>query len=131
MTALGDALLATEARGLATSTRSAALDAYDKAFAGETDKITLATERTVTFTAQRADIPVTVLSGAPYPVTVVVTLTSDKFTFPDGNIPPAAARPPHHLGARHRPGPHLGRPPADRGDPANPDGQLVTRCTPC
>ena len=26
----------------------------------------------------------TVLSSAPYPVTVVVTLTSDKFTFPDG-----------------------------------------------
>ena len=47
--------------------------------------ITLATERTVTFTAQRAAIPVTVLSGSPYPVTVVVTLTSDKFTFPDGN----------------------------------------------
>ncbi len=65
--------------------RAAALDAYDKAFAGETDKITLATERTVTFTAQRAAIPVTVLSAAPYPVTVVVTLASDKFTFPDGN----------------------------------------------
>ena len=25
------------------------------------------------------------LSAAPYPVTVVVTLTSDKFIFPDGN----------------------------------------------
>ena len=36
----------------------------------------------MTFTAQRAAIPVTVLSSAPYPVTVVVTLTSDKFTFP-------------------------------------------------
>ncbi len=85
MVALGDALLATEARGLSANGRSAALDAYDKSFTSETDKITLATERTVTFTAQRAAIPVTVLSAAPYPVTVVVTLASDKFTFPNGN----------------------------------------------
>jgi hypothetical protein len=85
MAVLGDALLATEARTLSSSRRTAALDAYDKAFASETDQITLATERTVTFTAQRAAIPVTVLSAAPYPVSVVVTLASDKFTFPDGN----------------------------------------------
>ena len=39
----------------------------------------------MTFTAQRAPIPITVLSSVPYPVRVVVTLTSDKFTFPDGN----------------------------------------------
>jgi hypothetical protein len=85
LTTLNDDLLATEARRLSPAGRSAALTAYDGAFAGETGRITLATERTVTFTAQRAAIPVTVLSGSPYPVTVVVTLTSDKFTFPDGN----------------------------------------------
>ena len=84
MTSLGDSLLSTEASGLSATRRAAALTAYDRAFASETDKITLATERTVTFTAQRAAIPVTVLSAAPYPVTVVVTLASDKFTFPDG-----------------------------------------------
>ncbi len=39
----------------------------------------------MTFTAQQASIPITVLSAAPYPVNVVVTLTSDKFTFPGGN----------------------------------------------
>ena len=85
LTALADMLLATEASGLSPGRRSAALTAYDRAFAGQTGTITLATERTVTFTAQRAAIPVTVLSGSPYPVTVIVTLTSDKFTFPDGN----------------------------------------------
>ncbi len=85
MTVLGDSLLTTEASGLTASRRAAALSAYDKTFAGATDKITLATEGTVTFTAQRAAIPVTVLSAAPYPVTVIVTLASDKFTFPDGN----------------------------------------------
>ncbi len=85
LTSLGDALLTTEASGLSNVGRSAALSAYAKSFEGATGQITLATERTVTFTAQRAAIPVTVLSSAPYPVTVVVTLASDKFTFPDGN----------------------------------------------
>jgi hypothetical protein len=85
LTTLGDTLLTTEARGLTTAGRASALNAYNKSFASTTGQVTLATERTVTFTAQRAAIPVTVLSSAPYPVTVVVTLSSDKFTFPDGN----------------------------------------------
>jgi hypothetical protein len=85
VTALADALLGTEARGLGTARRAAAVSAYDRAFESETGKISLATERTVTFTSTRAPIPITVLSAAPYSVTVVVTLASDKFTFPDGN----------------------------------------------
>jgi hypothetical protein len=88
ITALADALLSTEAKGLTTGGRAVALTAYGKAFDGETGKITLATERTVTFTSQRAPIPITVLSAAPYTVHVVVTLASDKFTFPDGNSQP-------------------------------------------
>ena len=85
LTSLGDILLTTEASGLSVAGRTAALSAYARSFEGTTGQVTLATERTVTFTSQRAAIPVTVLSSAPYPVTVVVTLTSDKFTFPDGN----------------------------------------------
>jgi hypothetical protein len=88
LTGLGDLLLSTESQRLSAAGRAAALNAYDRAFAGETGKITLATERTVTFTSQRAPIPITVLSSAPYPVRVVVTLNSDKFTFPDGNTQP-------------------------------------------
>ncbi len=85
LTTLGDGLLTTEARSLSAARRSGALNAYAKSFDGTTGQITLGTERTVTFTSQKAAIPVTVLSSAPYPVTVVVTLSSDKFTFPDGN----------------------------------------------
>ena len=85
LTTLGDTLLTTEARGLSAAGRTSALNAYAKSFDGTTGQVTLGTERTVTFTSQRAAIPVTVLSSAPYPVTVVVTLSSDKFTFPDGN----------------------------------------------
>jgi hypothetical protein len=84
MQTLSDDLLSTEANDLSTAGRTAALTTYQKAFAAETGKISLATEETVTFTAQQASIPITVLSAAPYPVTVVVTLTSDKFNFPNG-----------------------------------------------
>jgi hypothetical protein len=85
LTVLGDTLLTTEARRLTATGRALALGAYARSFEGTTGQVTLGTERTVTFTSQRAAIPVTVLSSAPYPVTVVVTLSSDKFTFPDGN----------------------------------------------
>jgi hypothetical protein len=84
MQTLSDELLATEGSDLSTARRTAALANYQKAFGAETAKVSLATEQTVTFTAQQASIPITVLSAAPYPVTVVVTLTSDKFSFPDG-----------------------------------------------
>ncbi len=85
MAVLADALLGTESRRLSTAGRAAALNAYDRAFDGQIAKITIATERTVTFTSGRAPIPITVLNDAAYPVTVVMTLASDEFTFPNGN----------------------------------------------
>ena len=85
ITTLSDALLTTEARVLGTAGRAAALGAFDRAFSAAVGTVTLATERTVTFTSGRAPIPITVLSAAPYPVQVVITLASDKFTFPSGN----------------------------------------------
>ena len=85
VTRLGDQLLETEARALSGGGRTAALAAYDRNFDSQTGQISLATERTVTFTSRRAAIPITVLSSTPYPVSVVVTLTSDKFIFPNGN----------------------------------------------
>jgi hypothetical protein len=85
MVTLSDTLLGTEAQGLNTSRRAAALNSYERAFTAETGRISLAGQETVTFTARQASIPITVLSSAPYPVNVVVTLASDKFTFPNGN----------------------------------------------
>jgi Flp pilus assembly protein TadB len=82
---LADGLLATEARSLTSLRRAAALNAYSRAFVSETNKVTLASEHTVTLTSRRANIPITVLSSAPYPVDVVISLASDKFTFPNGN----------------------------------------------
>jgi hypothetical protein len=88
LTTLSDLLLTTEAKELSAGGRIASLDVFERAFASETGKISLATGETVTFTAQRASIPITVLSAAAYPVRVVVTLASDKFIFPDGNTRP-------------------------------------------
>jgi hypothetical protein len=85
LVALSDALLSTEAQALGPARRAAVITSYQHAFADQTEKISLAGQETVTFTAQQASIPITVLSSAPYPVTVVVTLNSDKFTFPNGN----------------------------------------------
>jgi Family of unknown function (DUF6049) len=82
---LSDALLASEARSLSPARRTAALDVFGHDFAGQLDQITLATERTVTFTSRTAPIPITVRSAAPYPVHVVISLASDKFVFPDGS----------------------------------------------
>ncbi len=85
MVTLSDALLGTEARGLSATRRAAVLSSYERAFAAQTGRVSLAGQETVTFTARQASIPITVLSSAPYPVNVVVTLASDKFTFPNGN----------------------------------------------
>jgi hypothetical protein len=82
---LSDDLLATEARTLSPAGRTAALDTFGRDFAGQLDQITLATERTVTFTSRTAPIPITVRSAASYPVRVVISLASDKFVFPNGN----------------------------------------------
>ena len=85
LSTLSDALLAAEARSLSPARRAQALNVYGRDFAGQVDQITLATERTVTFTSRTAPIPITVLSAAPYPVHVVISLASDKFVFPNGS----------------------------------------------
>jgi hypothetical protein len=85
LTVLSDSILATEAAGLSDSQRAAAVAAYDKAFSTVLGNISLANERTVTFTSRTAPIPISVLSSAPYPVTVVMSLASDKFSFPNGS----------------------------------------------
>ena len=84
MTSLSDQLLRTESSALGRGARAVALGAYDHSFDQVLSAISLAVERTITFTSATAAIPVTVLSTAPYPVTVVMTLSSDKFTFPAG-----------------------------------------------
>jgi hypothetical protein len=85
LVALSDALLATENTTLSNTQQAAAVTSFQQRFDRVLGTISIAPERTITFTSRTASIPVTVLHTASYPVTVVMTLDSDKFTFPDGN----------------------------------------------
>jgi hypothetical protein len=82
---LSDLLLLTENQTFDRNQRVGALDVYTHQFDNVLNLISLAAQGTITFTSRTAAIPVSVLSSAPFPVKVVVSLDSDKFSFPDGN----------------------------------------------
>jgi hypothetical protein len=82
---LADLLLATENRSFDPAQRAAALAVFVQRFGLEVNLVSLAAQNTITFTSRTASIPVSVLSSAPFPVKVVLSLSSDKFDFPDGN----------------------------------------------
>jgi hypothetical protein len=81
---LSDGLLATESASLTPATRAVALAAYDHQWSAVLAAISLAVE-SITFTSRTASIPITVLSTAPFSIRVVLSLSSDKFTFPAGS----------------------------------------------
>ncbi len=82
---LSDLLLATENRSFDPAQRAAALAVFIQRFGSEVNLVSLAAQSTITFTSRTASIPVSVLSSAPFPVKVVLSLSSDKFAFPDGS----------------------------------------------
>jgi hypothetical protein len=82
---LSDLLLATENRSFDPVRARRALAVFIQRFGVEVNLVSLAAQNTITFTSRTASIPVSVLSSAPFPVKVVLSLSSDKFAFPDGN----------------------------------------------
>jgi hypothetical protein len=82
---LSDLLLRAESRTFDRDQRVAALDVFTHQLDGVLGYVSLAIQGTITFTSRTAPIPVSVLSSAPFPIKVVLSLDSDKFTFPDGN----------------------------------------------
>jgi Family of unknown function (DUF6049) len=82
---LSNLFLATENGGFDPAQRVAALATYTRRFNDLVHLISLAAQGSITFTSTHAPIPVSVLSSAPFPVKVVLSLDSDKFTFPDGS----------------------------------------------
>jgi hypothetical protein len=84
LTELSDLMLATENRAFDASGRAAALAIVTQRFGDELNLISLANQGTITFTSRTAPIPVSVLSAAPFTVRAVLSLDSDKFSFPDG-----------------------------------------------
>ncbi|MGA2305194.1 MAG: DUF6049 family protein [Acidimicrobiales bacterium] len=82
---LSDLLLATENKSFDPAERAAAFAVFIQRFGVEVNLVSLAAQNTITFTSRTASIPVSVLSSAPFPVKVVLSLSSDKFAFPDGS----------------------------------------------
>jgi hypothetical protein len=82
---LSDLLLAAENRSFDPAQRAATFAVFIQRFGVEVNLVSLAAQSTITFTSRTASIPVSVLSSAPFPVKVVLSLSSDKFAFPDGN----------------------------------------------
>lgn len=85
-TELGDLVLASEAEGLKPNERATLLANARAALESQAHQIALAGASTVTLAARQGQIPVTIdkASGIPGPVTGILTLTSDRLVFANG-----------------------------------------------
>jgi hypothetical protein len=92
---LGDLLLAAESAALPSHRQQAALTGFGAALDQQLHGLSVRSD-TIRLTAGTASVPITVLRNTPYPVTVVVRLTSDKLRFPAAGtqVPGALCRSP-------------------------------------
>ena len=81
---LGDLVLAGEAEGLRPSQQSAVLANAGASVDAQISQVAVEGGQSVTLTASSGRIPVTVVSTAPYAVSGVLVLSSDKLLFPNG-----------------------------------------------
>jgi hypothetical protein len=88
--ALNDVLLAAESSMLGPREQQAALSGHQAALERQVRGLSVRSD-TIRLTAGTATVPITVLRDAPYPMTVVVRLTSDKLRFPRANSPTSGA----------------------------------------
>ncbi len=84
---LGDLLLSAQSVLLSTNQQRAALSALDRVIAKRADVVSLAAVHTIRLTSRTATIPITLVRLVPYPVTVVLDLSSDKLAFLHGTNP--------------------------------------------
>jgi len=87
LTPLGDMLLSAESVLLSTQQQRSAISALDRVIAQRADVVSLTADHTIRLTSQTATIPITLVRQVPYPVTVVVDLSSDKLAFLHGTNP--------------------------------------------
>jgi hypothetical protein len=85
LSTLNDQLLSTESSTLSNAKRTGSVSRYFRSFDHVIGEVSLAPERTITFTSRTAAIPITVVSTAPFRVRVVLSIQSDKFNFPNGD----------------------------------------------
>ncbi|MGO9341434.1 MAG: DUF6049 family protein [Acidimicrobiales bacterium] len=87
LTALGDLRLSAESVLLSTQQQTALLSALDAVVAKRAEVVSLTAVHTFRLTSRTATIPITLVRQVPYPVTVVLDLSSDKLAFLHGTNP--------------------------------------------
>jgi hypothetical protein len=78
---LSEVLLSGQAENLRPGQQAGVVDNASAAINAQLAQIAVAGDRTITLTSQRGRVPVTIVSAAPYPVTALLTLSSDKLLF--------------------------------------------------
>lgn len=81
--ALEEQLLVAESVDVRGQRRTSYLDGLDRLVDAQLALVRVPESRTITLTARRGEIPVTVLNETGYPVRVEVRVASDKLGFPD------------------------------------------------
>lgn len=79
-------LLVAEGAGLRPGRRQAYLDGVEAGIRAQISTVQVPDHRSITLTARTGEIPVTVLSGAGYPLNVQIRVASDKLDFPRGAV---------------------------------------------
>ncbi len=85
LTQLDQLLLATEAVNLSSADQSAGVATFNRSLGAQLAQVTFATSRSITLTARTGSIPITIFSTAHYTVVGRLTVSSDKFQFPQGS----------------------------------------------
>ena len=83
---LGELLLTSQGVDLRPRQRSEYLEGLQARIDGELDLIDVPGNRSVTLTARRGEIPVTILARTDYPVRLQVQVVSEKLEFPGGAV---------------------------------------------
>ncbi|MDQ1402518.1 MAG: hypothetical protein QOG03_834 [Actinomycetota bacterium] len=78
-------LLASESGDLRPGPRNTYLQAINRRILSQTSRIRVPKPRTITLTSRSGEVPITIVSDLPYPVHVVVQVSSDKLRFPAGS----------------------------------------------
>ena len=79
-------LLVAEGAGLRTAQRRAYLAGFERRIDRQTAGVQVPNNRSITLTARKGEIPVTVRNTAGYPVRVQLQVASDKLDFPKGSV---------------------------------------------
>jgi hypothetical protein len=84
---LDQLLLVAESRTLGTKSQQAALSDASEALSSQLHSLSVNAGE-IRLTSNAALVPITVVKDLPYPVTGVISVTSDKLTFPQGSQAP-------------------------------------------